>query len=368
MEIQDCDNYKKPKNTNRKVIKIMLIVLCVLIVGAGVSVYCVYNILSNDNSSSLFLKPTNDIASNNDTQNIINSAAESVDNGDTVVYNGKTYEKNKNIVNLLFLGIDTNKERRVNMAGYRSDMVLVCAVDTVAKKATLISIPRDTYTTVYKIDKKTGEVVETVQQKVNAAYSYGGGASNYSYPNAEACVQMFLERRCELEDPLGFSLDIPVYLHAGIDIDGITRVASAIDGVEITLEKTIPGVGKKGETVRLKYDNAEEYIRNRHDTGGDLDRARRQQKFMIAVAKKIKSMGAVDIIVSLYDDLQKYVTTNLSSNQMLDLAKVLMKTNIDSIEKYTIEGTGDTKNGTYYFYHDEQSTLELLLKVYYQEV
>ena len=41
---------------------------------------------------------------------------------------------------------------------------------------------------------------------------------------------MFLERRCELETELDFTLDIPVYFYAGIDMDGIAPVASAVGG------------------------------------------------------------------------------------------------------------------------------------------
>jgi len=269
------------------------------------------------------------------------------------------------------LGIDTNVERRINRDGYRSDMVMVCAIDTKTNKATLLSIPRDTYTTMYKIDENTGEVTETVQHKVNAAYSYGGGATKYSYQNAMACVELFLSRTCELETPLDFQLDVPVYLYAGINIDGIPRIASAVGGVKITLERSIPNVGSKGQTVTLKYTNAELYITTRHGAGGDTDRVRRQQKFMIALAKKIKDRGQEDIVgtvLQLWDDVQRYVYTNLSTDQMLDLAKILMKTDIDSIERITVPGTSDKRNGSYVILHDEEATLQILLDMYYTPV
>ena len=204
-----------------------------------------------------------------------------------IEYNGKTYEKNENIVNLLFLGIDTNEERSELRMGYRSDMVLVCAVDVQAKTATLISIPRDTYTTVYKVNREDGSVTDIVQQRINAAYAYGGGASHYSYQNAYTCVEMFLQRECVLENPLDFTLDIPVYLYAGIDMDGISEVASAVGGIDITLDYDLPGVGNKGETVNLAGLNAQLYLTDRHNTAGsDLGRAARQRIFMLTLAKK----------------------------------------------------------------------------------
>ena len=384
-------NYKKPASSNgynrtvpvkaekgkqqnrfRGLIKALVAVFCVLLAGViAIGVYFVSRWKDDDYSS---LKTNNLVIldSSGQNQNLDANAASiagsmPASDDSTIVYNGQTYTKNKNVVNLLFLGIDTNANRKKKMKGYRSDMLMVCAVDIAAKKATLISIPRDTYTTVYKVDEDTGEIKEVVQDKINAAYAYGGGASHYSYANAMSCVEMFLERRCELKQPLDFELDIPVYLYAGIDMDGITHVASAVGGVEVTLEQSVPKVGSKGETVLLKYDNALEFLTNRKDTNGDTHRAARQQQFMIALAKKIKNMGPVDMIMSLYDDLQKYVWTNLNTDQMIDFAKVLTKVDVDSINMHMITGIGETQ-GSYHMLHDEQATLQLLLDVYYTKV
>lgn len=374
MKLHDIEFKSKSKNKNSKVIKILLIVLGVLVVGACVSIALLVGVIKNDDASSLLVvkdlykepeaaKPTMGIIID-DT-----STAKPEPDG-TIHYNNSTYVKNDNVVNLLFLGVDTDTYRRVNMMGYRSDVIMVCAIDVETKKATLISIPRDTKTTVYKIDKNTGKVTETVEWKINTAYSYGGGIKKYSFPNAMACIQMFLERDIELEQQLDFKLDIPVYLYASMDMDGIPYVAKSVGGVPITLENSIPDVGRKGQSVNLKYDNARAYLTNRHISGsnGDLGRAYRQQKFMISLAKKIKGMDAPSIITNLYDDLQKYVYTNLDETQMLDLAKILMKTDIDSIEMITIPGEGHTVDGTYFMFHDEQATLEILLNTYYTKV
>ncbi len=364
-----------PPSRYHGLIKALIAVFCVLIAGVvAIGIYFVSRWKDDDYSSLqsnslVVLAPGMEPTKDSDAGTIAVAAEPTPTSPDdsAIVYNGQTYVKNKNIVNLLFLGIDTNTDRKKWKMGYRSDMLMVCAVDIAAKKATLISIPRDTYTTMYKLDKETGEVEKTVQDKINAAYAYGGGASHYSYANAMACVEMFLERRCELEQPLDFELDIPVYLYAGIDMDGITQVASAVGGVEVTLNESVPKVGRKGETVLLKYDNAFEFLTNRHDTDGDTHRAARQQQFMISLAKKIKSMGPVDMILSLYDELQKYVWTNLNTDQMIDFAKILTKVDIDSIDMHMITGEGETTN-SYHMLHDEDATLQLLLDVYYTKV
>ncbi len=371
MDLQEFKPEKKPKNSNNKIIKILLGVLGLLVAGAAVFFVLLMGIIKNDDASSLFV--VDPVNNQNETPQPTQTLAVSPSPGQTITpqpgdiyYNGEWYVKNENIVNILFLGIDTNTERRINMAGYRSDVIIVCAIDVDKNAATLISIPRDTRTTVQRVDENTGEITEVLEWKINTAYSYGGGLEKYSYPNAMACVQMFLERNIELEEPLDFKLDIPVFHYASMDMDGIPHVASSVGGVPIKLEVGLPGVGSKGQTVNLKYDNAVKYLTDRHDVAsGDIDRNRRQQKFLIALAKKVKDMDAPSIITSLYDDLKKYVHTDLDTTQMLDLAKVLMKTDIDSIKLCAVTGEGKKIKGTYFMLHDEQATLDMLLDVYY---
>lgn len=383
MEIKDYEHKRKRVNRNSTKVRVLLVLFCVLFVGTGVVGYLFYDLVRNQlgDGSTLLSRPSqadNNKTTENSNNNILNNDSIVVDQPNQpdnqeydFIYNGKKYVRNDKMATILFLGIDTNTERRINKKGYRSDMVMACAIDVEKSKATLISIPRDTYTTVYKRDEDTGEITETLQDKINAAYSYGGGADNYSFPNAMTAVQMFLERTCELETPLDFSLNIPIGHYASIDMDGITQIASAVGGVKITLERGIPNVGRKGQTVTLKYQNAEDYIRTRHDAGGDLDRARRQQKFMIELARTIKQKGASDLVgtvLDLYDEVNRYVRTKLSPDQIIDLAKILMRVDIDAIEMITIPTTGKKTDGKNVEIHDEEATLDIILNVYYKEV
>lgn len=357
---------KNYNNANSKTISVLMGVLSVLVIGAivvgvllGISLKTdpdnpYKSILNNPQKN----KPA-DITNPDDHDEFTVPAAR-------IEHNGKVYEKNEAVVNLLFLGIDSNADRRAKSKGYRSDMVMVCAVDTVEKTATLISIPRDTYTTVNKVDNN-GVIKETVQAKINTAYSYAG--NSYRASNSMLCVQAFLQRECELNEPLDFTLDIPVYFFASIDMDGITPVATAVGGVEVTLNASIPGVGKKGQTVVLRGENCQEYIRDRHaEAGGDLARAARQRTFMLTLAKKIKGMGEANVILTLYDELEKYVKTNLSLDNMLDFAKLLKKIDIDDIRQFVISGSSKKVGGSSVMVHDEKETLDILLDVYYKEV
>jgi polyisoprenyl-teichoic acid--peptidoglycan teichoic acid transferase len=359
--LNENQNTLTPKNRHGKAIRVLLIVFGILIIGGAVAFYSIYNIITGDNFRSLYLNPNKIIigTSPSQTGSADSSSASAV--LETVKYKGKTYARNPNIVNLLFLGIDYTEDRASMNLGTRSDMMLVCAVDTANGKVTLISIPRDTYAKIYHLNSK-GKITKTDHNKLNTAYHFG---DDYAAENAMACIQMFLQRE---DQKLGFTLDIPVYLYASLDIDGIGPVADSVGGVEVTLQDTIPGVGSEGEKVLLKGETAEIYIRDRHNTtGADIGRASKEQAFMVLLAKKIKDRGIVDNILSLYTSLQKYVKTNLSTIQMVDLAKILKTVNIDSIEMYTIPGSSQN-DSPYYYKPDNEETLKLLLSVYYTEL
>lgn len=356
---------KKSANPNNKIMKILLSVLGVLIVGAVIVGIILGMRITSNKYDSLFNNP--DIVLSGDEPQNTNSLTNAPPVSKTVVYNGKTYQKNEDIVNLLMLGIDSNSERRQQNMGYRSDMVMVCAVNTQTKEVTLISIPRDTYTTVHKLDSD-GKVEKVIQERVNAAYAFGSRGSRAD--NAMTCVQMFLQRENELEERLDFALDIPVYFYGSIDMDGISALASAVDGVEVTLDSAVPGLGKKGDKIVLKGYDAEHYVRIRKDAGGDIGRTGRQRAFMLSLAKKIKSMGAVDIMVSLWNKMEKYSEKNFGMDQMLDFAKILMKVDIENIRQISIPGHSEERGSgdASVWIHDEKDTLEMLLDVYYNEV
>ena len=363
-------NGRKGRNVHSKKLKILLGVLGTLVAGFIVVAILLGVELTSDDYGSLFVasQPAANIDGDSDNENNIIDAPVQTHQNEVITYNGKTYKKNDAIVNLLFLGIDSDDEREAQRMGYRSDMIMVCAVDTASKTATLLSVPRDTYTDVYKIGKD-GSIEKTVKEKLNAAYSYGGGPRKYGASNSKACLQKFLERECDLQTPLDFTLDIPIPFYASIDMDGITKIAKAVDGVEVTLDQSIPNVGSKGKTVTLKGSNAEEYLRNRHDSdGSDFGRTSHQRTFMISLAKKIKSMGAVDAVTKLWDEFSEFGKTDLSIDQALDFAKILNGVNIDAIQQLTIPGESKMVDGSSVVVTDEAATLEMLLSIYYTEV
>ena len=95
------------------------------------------------------------------------------------------------------------------------------------------------------------------------------------------CMEEFLS--CDGE------FDIPIDYYVSIDLDGLPKLAESLGGVEVVLDRTPSGIGKKGETVTINKKNIDDYLRRRYDDGGGDDgRAARQQEFIEAVIKKFR--------------------------------------------------------------------------------
>ncbi|MFE7189245.1 LCP family protein [Kitasatospora sp. NPDC057541] len=150
----------------------------------------------------------------------------------------------------------------------RSDTMMLLHLSEDRGSATLVSLPRDTWVPV----PGHGEA------KLNAAYSWGGPA-------------LMTET---VQNLTGIRVD---HL-AVIDWNGFRALTDAVGGVDITVPRTIEGVGEarawEAGTHHMDGATALLYVRERYGLpGGDLDRTKRQQNFLRALMLKVMDSGTL---------------------------------------------------------------------------
>lgn len=114
---------------------------------------------------------------------------------------------------------------------------------------------------------------------------------------------------------------------------------------------------------------------------GELSRQRHEQEFMMAIAKKIKKLGAVQSASKLFSQLSGDVLqTNLGLDQIVAMAGVLDKIgSIDNIKMETFEERDDcwqnfpdpivtSPSKLNYFIMDEDELMTKMLERYYTPV
>lgn len=233
----------------------------------------------------------------------------------------ETEEKSKkeNITNILLLGID-NEENA-------SDAMMVFSLDQDTNTAKLTSIMRD-------LSVDLGPKAQ--KHKINYAYNVGGVEESVKVVNRE------------------FDLDINKYVK--VSFDGLVDVIDYIGGININItesERKIIGASKSGN-VTLNGKQALAYSRIRK-IDNDYQRTSRQRKVLMAIFNKAKSISVSSYPKALAD-LSSNVETNLSTFELLDLAKAVMSLSSDDLEGFRIPIDGTSHDsmdkGIYYLEWD----------------
>lgn len=163
-------------------------------------------------------------------------------------------------------------------AGRRSDTIILVHISKDRGKATVISIPRDTYAEVAAWTDPDGTQHSARAMKINETFGRGGPALTIS----------------TLENMTGVRIDH----YIEVNFAGFANVVDALGGVPICTKKPLQDPKSHldlpaGLNV-LDGVNAVKYVRSRYlDATGDLGRMKRQQQFMGAMLKQATSSGVI---------------------------------------------------------------------------
>ena len=353
-------------NRRINIITMLIIILAVLIVFAGLagaSLLNIYKTVKTDPESAFIAEAT---------PLVLESSAVPVSTATPAViahdleYGGAYYNKNIHSINIVLLGFDDVEDRPDD--GGNTDSLMVFQIDFDSAKVNVISIPRDTWTLVNEYDSD-GALEYTYHTKINAAYS-AAARSKDRYPN----VLSTIENLFNMEGQFDLGMDY----YCSIDIKDVPKITKVVGGVTVKLEHTIPGVGNAGETVTLDEETCEIYLRDRSTGDGDITRAQRHQKFMLALAKRIQALGGKKAALTLYDDAVRYIDTNLSLEQIAALAALMDQVDVDNIALYTVPGRVGSatyeRPGSHFgdyrsvYLVEETALAKLIVSLYYEPV
>lgn len=320
---------------NNKFIAILAIVCVILLCGVG------YTILNGKNKDE-----TRDVpASSTD-------AAEK--SSDTIVADGREYRLNTNIQTVLFMGIDKNaKSDMGDRAGEngQSDSLNLLIVDRETKKAQILQISRDSMVDI-DIYSASGEKMISEPGQIALQYAYGDGE----------------EESCRLTagkvSELLYGVNVDSYL--SLTMEGMVKAADAIGGVTMTVPEDYTWIDpafSKGATLTMDGEMVEKYVRSR-DTevlDSNVQRMERQSQFMGALIEKLQSVKETSNYLSLYQQMEPYMVTNMTADEMKSLSEYDIDTN-------TLDVPGEVilKDGHAQFIIDNEALRKIILKTFYK--
>jgi LCP family protein required for cell wall assembly len=224
--------------------------------------------------------------------------------------------------NILVLGSDTRAGNNKKLGGgvddgsARSDTAMIVHVYKGHKKASVVSIPRDTIIDRPECIDTKGDTHDAADGVMfNSAYSTGGAA----------CAVK------TVESISGIRMDH--YLE--VDFSGFEKLIDELGGVKVTTTKDIDDpdshLNLKAGTHTLTGDQALGLVRTRHGVGdgSDLGRIQLQQAFIKALINQVKTINLFGGGTKLYDlanTATKAVTTDSdlgSVNKLMSFANGL---------------------------------------------
>lgn len=326
MNNKNSKNTKKKRRKKKTGKKILLIFLFVLLIAGGVFAYKVHR---NGGGVSGMLA--------------------------TMIGHDENTKKNLGEFKVLLLGISTDQEN-VDL----TDTIMVASYNPNTQKATLLSIPRDTYT-----GKNAAKA--TAYEKINALYNRKHrpdetleAVNEITGLNIEYYVVIKTEALIKLVDVIeGITFDVPI----NMDYDDPTQ------DLHIHL--------KAGEQ-ELDGNKAEQLVRFRHNNDGtsypeeygdnDLGRMRTQREFIMQVVRQTAKPGNIFKLGSILDVAKENVFTNIDFNVAKDYIPYIVEFNTENLLTDMLPGTTpdwEKTNGVSVFVYDKKQTKKLIEELFH---
>ena len=285
----------------------------------------------------------------------------STDSREIITYKNETYVKKGNLETYLIAGIDApgkvEKVTEYDGTG-QCDVLAVIVRDRSTDQCKLLSIDRNTITAVKSLDND-GTYLDTTDIQLSLAHAMGFDQQVRAENTVDAVSHLLGDQTID-----GYAM---------VNMGAIQVVNDMVGGVTVTIEDDFTDRDptlKKGETVTLMGEHAENYIRGRKDVadGSNQNRMSRQSNYEEAFKPAFRSKCAENskFPLEVYHAMEDYMTTNISAKKFCRLAILMSDENQD--EKVAISGTyGLDEDEWQTFTPDEDSLQEAILELFYQK-
>lgn len=320
MEKQEKKQVKKKKKKRFRILKIFLTLILILLLSIGG--FVVYSGYKNGWGLS------NMIA--------------------TVVGHDQNTLKNLDEFRVLLLGVSTDT------SAVLTDTIMVASYNPRTQKASLLSIPRDTY-----VGKN--ESTANSYDKINAMY--------------QTSTDKILKA---VNDLTGLNLQYYVV----VDTQALIALVDEIGGVEFNVPIDMDyddssqdlHIHLKAGPQLLNGEKAENLVRFRHNNDGtsypssygdnDIGRMRTQREFITQVAKQTIQLKNIGKIGEIVDIAYKYIETNVTLSVIKDYIPYVIEFNTENIQTGTIPGTNQKINGLWFLKANKTEAKELINQMF----
>ncbi len=241
----------------------------------------------------------------------------------------------KSRVNILLLGLDYSAEREGrDMTQKLTDTMILITVDPVSQTIGALSIRRDLW--------------------VEIPEGYGFDKINTAYGKGESSTIPGMTGPKLVEETVENLLGVTINYYAIVNLDTFVKIIDEIGGVKVTLKSDMlldwKGDGNlfwiEAGTYTLPGSHALAYARCRENCGDDLQdvgRGQRQMEVITAMRDRVMDFNMLPNLISkapaIYNDVAAGVQTDMTLEQAVQLATLVMKIPKANMTTYNIDYT-----------------------------
>lgn len=237
-----------------------------------------------------------------------------------------------------------------------TDTIIVASYNPVTQKASMLSIPRDTF---------TGESTYSARASHKINSLAGGGES------PEKTLK-------EVNEITG--LDIENYVY--VDTEALIEIVDAIGGLEFDVPIDMKyddysqdlHINLKAGKQNLSGKEVEGLVRFRHNNDGstysyeygieDYGRMHTQRNVITELAKQVLSTKKISEITEIINIVKKYVKTNVDLTNVTGYLPYAMNFDLSTVSTQQLPGESKMLNGISFFLHDEEETEKLIDEIF----
>lgn len=279
-----------------------------------------------------------------------------------ISYKGHSYKYNTGLKIYLLMGVDKDGEVTVSedsVSGGQSDAMFLLVADDENEKVEIISINRNTMTSIFVCDEE-GKSLGNMEAQICVQHGFGDGKKLSCTRTVDAVSKLFY--------------NLPISGYIAFNLGAIEPINSVVGGVEVEVLDDLQNKSgtislTAGETVTLSDEEAYLYLRGRNLNKFDsaTDRLRRQEQYINNYISSVKNSGGMSRskVERIYKAMEPYM---VSSVDFTELISDMIEYDYTAEDLYTVPGE-TVKNGDLEEFHvDQDEFYDLIFEVFYNQV
>ncbi|SFA76722.1 cell envelope-related function transcriptional attenuator common domain-containing protein [Acetitomaculum ruminis DSM 5522] len=297
---------------------------------------------------------------------------EESDKSKQILYDGKKYTLNDELISILVMGIDKETVTEIGgqswdanstgvNTGGQADALFLMLINPHDENVYIVAINRNTMADIDVWDNE-GRYMGVSKKQIALQHGYGDGGTESCERQVKAVSRLFH--------------NIPITSYVAISMDAIPALNDAVGGIDVTVLDDIiyPEYNMDlhcGDNVTLMGEQAYWYVRLRNENifNSNELRLQRQKQYLTSFAAKAKSLSASDVrvAVDLYKKVSDYMVTDIDLNSFTYLVTDALNFEFQSKNIYSLKG--EVVQGAQFeeFYAYDNYLQDLIIKLFYEE-